>query len=146
MCTSLPAEFWDGWKWSTGDMCKSSADNHNRLVVLVSSGADVAIKPHEWVQVAYPYAICGCNTETMKLNTLTPLPRLAQLLKIATSRDNSPIAFFTLSNFKGYVDYQCEQDHGWPLKFSTLEQMALCYVMWLKYEFIWTCSAWGPVD
>jgi len=58
----------------------------------------------------------------------------------------NPYDIFTLRNFYYYVDDKLTDNHEWGLLYPTLEQMALCYVMWLKYEMIWTGEDWEEND
>ncbi|MFA6887478.1 MAG: hypothetical protein WCQ65_10985 [Fermentimonas sp.] len=71
------------------------------------------------------------------------LPRFDNLLYLIAERGgNLEYGVFTLRNFYNFVDSRLDENHGWGLEFPSLEQIALCYVMWIKYEFIWTGEKW----
>ncbi len=119
MCAALPAEFSENHHFVTSDFVLQKCPTNGELYKSVTI-------------VAFTHSI----------EKVVWIPRLSQLLEIVAEHDGNYQAIFTLQSFKLYTDQQLSARHDWGLKFSTLEQMALCYVMHEIHGLTWTGEKW----
>lgn len=119
MCLELPPDFLPDMEYEEGDYCifaKTKTMPWDHVGILGTRG--FTDHPSVW------------------------LPRLDQLLEMTKPLFNDEFGIFLLQNFKEYTDHESSRSHDWGLKFPTLEQMALCFVMSEIHGMEWNGETW----
>ena len=123
MCAALPAEFWDGWQWSTGD-----------LIAVPNT-------------VKHTYEIYSIGTHDMESGRIgvfmteepefepepiyTKLPRLDQLQERSCQKWDD--------FFRDCIDWKTDLEDP---EIKSAEHAGLIMIMYENYGMIWTGETW----